>query len=117
MHHLVHHPALRGRRVAIKQARLRGVADHYFASPVAADGKIFITSQSGIVTVLKAGGVARIDLIRGGQPGVDMQGKAVVANVIRKSGGGFRALLDGDVLAPPRRRYSRNAFPARKAAS
>lgn len=40
---------------ALKQARLRGVADHYFASPVAADGKIFIASQSGIVTVLKAG--------------------------------------------------------------
>ena len=38
-----------------RQARLRGVADRYFASPVAADGKIFITSQAGIVTVLKAG--------------------------------------------------------------
>lgn len=40
----------------LKQARLRGVADHYFASPVAADGKIFIVSQAGVVTVLKAGG-------------------------------------------------------------
>ena len=39
-----------------KQARLRGVADRYFASPVAADGKVFIASQSGMVTVLKAGG-------------------------------------------------------------
>jgi len=42
--------------VAFKQTRLRGVADRYFASPVAADGKIFIASQSGIVSVLKAGG-------------------------------------------------------------
>jgi outer membrane protein assembly factor BamB len=39
-----------------KQGRLRGVADRYFASPVAADGKVFITSQVGVVTVLKAGG-------------------------------------------------------------
>jgi outer membrane protein assembly factor BamB len=45
---------------ALKQARLRGVADHYYASPVAADGKIFIASQSGIVTVLKAGGEQEI---------------------------------------------------------
>jgi len=38
-----------------RQARLRGVADRYFSSPVAGDGKVFITSQTGIVTVLKAG--------------------------------------------------------------
>ena len=30
--------------------------------------------------------VERIDLIRGGAPGIDMQGQAVVANVIRKKG-------------------------------
>ena len=39
----------------LKQGRLRGVADHYFASPIAADGKVFIVSQAGVVTVLKAG--------------------------------------------------------------
>jgi outer membrane protein assembly factor BamB len=39
----------------LKQGRLRGVADHYYASPVAADDKIFIASQAGVVTVLKAG--------------------------------------------------------------
>jgi outer membrane protein assembly factor BamB len=39
-----------------RQARLRGVADRYFSSPVAADSKVFIASQAGIVTVLKAGG-------------------------------------------------------------
>ncbi len=44
----------------LKQARLRGVADRYFASPVAADGKVFIASQAGIVTVLKAGGEQEI---------------------------------------------------------
>jgi outer membrane protein assembly factor BamB len=38
-----------------KQARLRGAADHFYASPVAADGKVFFVSQVGVVTVLKAG--------------------------------------------------------------
>ncbi len=39
-----------------KQARLRGVSDKYFSSIVAADGKIFIAGNSGVVSVLKAGG-------------------------------------------------------------
>ncbi len=38
-----------------KQARLRGVSDRYYASPVASDGKVFIASLSGTVSVLKAG--------------------------------------------------------------
>jgi outer membrane protein assembly factor BamB len=37
-----------------KQARLRGAIDHYYASPVAGDGKVYIASQSGVVTVLDA---------------------------------------------------------------
>ncbi len=44
----------------LKQGRLRGVADHYFSSPVAADGKVLIVSQAGVVTVLKAGGEQEI---------------------------------------------------------
>jgi outer membrane protein assembly factor BamB len=43
-----------------KQGRLRGVADRYFASPVAADRKVFILSQSGVVTVLKAGSAQEV---------------------------------------------------------
>jgi outer membrane protein assembly factor BamB len=39
-----------------KQARLRAVSDKYFASPVAADGKIYFAAHSGVVAVLKAGG-------------------------------------------------------------
>jgi outer membrane protein assembly factor BamB len=39
----------------LKQARLRGVADRYFASPVAGAGKVFIVSMAGAVTVLEAG--------------------------------------------------------------
>ncbi len=38
-----------------KQGRLRGAVDNYFASPVAADGKVFFLSQTGIVSVLGAG--------------------------------------------------------------
>jgi outer membrane protein assembly factor BamB len=44
----------------LKQGRLRGVADRYFASPVAADNKVFFVSQSGVVTVLKPGGQQEI---------------------------------------------------------
>ena len=40
----------------LKQGRLRGVADRFFASPVGADNKVFFVSQTGVVTVLKAGG-------------------------------------------------------------
>ena len=38
-----------------RQARVRGVADKYFASPVAGDGKVFILSMGGTMTVLEAG--------------------------------------------------------------
>ncbi len=40
----------------IKQGRLPGALDQYFASPVAADGKVYLTSEAGNITVLKAGG-------------------------------------------------------------
>jgi outer membrane protein assembly factor BamB len=40
----------------VKQGRLEGAIDKYFASPVAADDKIYLVSQSGAVSVLKAGG-------------------------------------------------------------
>lgn len=38
-----------------KQARLRGEADRYYSSPVAADGKVYLASHTGVVSVLKAG--------------------------------------------------------------
>ena len=44
----------------LQQSRLRGAIDHYYASPVAADGKVFLVSQSGVITVLKAGGTPEI---------------------------------------------------------
>ncbi len=50
----------------LKQGRLPGALDYYYASPVAGDGKIYVTSQAGQVTVVEAGGewqpLARNDL-------------------------------------------------------
>jgi outer membrane protein assembly factor BamB len=40
----------------IKQGRLHGAIDKYFASPVAADGKVFLVGQGGQVSVLQAAG-------------------------------------------------------------
>jgi len=40
-----------------------------------------------------ASAVERIDIIRGGAPGIDMQGKTVIANVVRKQGASFRGLF------------------------
>ena len=40
----------------IKQGRLTGALGNYFASPVAADGHIFFTSQPGVVAVLPPNG-------------------------------------------------------------
>ncbi len=39
----------------LKRKRLRGALGNYFASPVAADGKVFLVSERGVVTVLEAG--------------------------------------------------------------
>ena len=38
----------------LKQVRLLGALDNYFASPVAADGKLYLTSQAGHVVVVRA---------------------------------------------------------------
>lgn len=41
---------------ALKQARLRGALERYWASPVGADGKVYMLSEACKLTVLKAGG-------------------------------------------------------------
>ena len=40
----------------LHQDRVRGSSDNYYASPVAADGKVFLASHNGVVAVLRAGG-------------------------------------------------------------
>jgi outer membrane receptor protein involved in Fe transport len=65
---------------------VRGLAGA--AGNVLIDGQRPSSKTDDLVAILRripAAQVARIDLIRGGQTGIDMQGKAVVANVIRKS--------------------------------
>lgn len=40
----------------LKQARLTGALDDYYASPIAVDGKVYIASEHGKVVVLRAAG-------------------------------------------------------------
>lgn len=49
---------------------------------------------SSILARIPASDVERIELIRGGTQGVDMQGQAVVANVVRKSAASTQVVLD-----------------------
>ena len=66
------------------------------AGNVLIDGQRPAAKSEGVDAILqrmRASQVARIDVIRGGAPGIDMQGKTVIANVIRKDGGGARGLL------------------------
>ena len=50
--------SFRPQRVAkcLKQGRLKGAVDQYYASPVAADGKVYMTSRRGKVSVLSTDG-------------------------------------------------------------
>ena len=60
------------------------------------DGQRPASKSDGLEDVLRrlpASKVARIDLIRGGAPGIDMQGKSVVANIVQKEGSGFHGLM------------------------
>jgi outer membrane receptor protein involved in Fe transport len=49
-----------------------------------------------ILTRLPASDVDHIDVIRGGEEGIDMQGKTVVANVIRKKGDSTQVVVQAD---------------------
>jgi outer membrane receptor protein involved in Fe transport len=46
---------------------------------------------------IPAGQVERIDLIRGGAPGIDMQGRTVIANIVRKPGAGIQGVIQAAV--------------------
>ncbi|THD58825.1 TonB-dependent receptor [Phenylobacterium sp.] len=66
------------------------------AGNVLIDGQRPAVKTEGIDSILQrmlATHVARIDVIRGGAPGIDMQGKTVIANVITKGGNGARGIL------------------------
>src|SRR4051812_16263432 len=66
------------------------------AGNVLIDGQRPSSKSDNLDTILSripAGKVERIDVIRGGAPGIDMQGKTVIANVVLKKGGAVRGLL------------------------
>ena len=48
---------------------------------------------NSILARIPASAVDRIELIRGGAPGIDMQGQNVVANIVRKAGAGNQTIL------------------------
>lgn len=65
------------------------------AGNVLIDGERPATKSEELDQVLRripASSIERIDLIRGGAPGIDMQGKPIIANIVRKPGGGFRGV-------------------------
>lgn len=65
------------------------------AGNVLIDGQRPSTKTDNLEEILRrisAQQVERIDIIRGGAPGIDMQGKAVIANVIRKQTGGIHGV-------------------------
>ncbi|HEY1605445.1 MAG TPA: TonB-dependent receptor [Allosphingosinicella sp.] len=62
------------------------------AGNVLIDGQRPASKTDDLVSILRrlpAAQVARIDLIRGATPGIDMQGKTLVANVVLRKAGGF----------------------------
>lgn len=66
------------------------------AGNVLIDGERPATKSDDLESVLRrvpASQVERIELIRGGVPGIDMQGKTVLANVIRKKGDAVTGLV------------------------
>lgn len=79
------------------------------AGNVLIDGQRPATKSEGVDSVLKrmlATHVARIDVIRGGAPGIDMQGKTVIANVITKKENGARGVFHyGDQHSTDGRRW------------
>jgi outer membrane receptor protein involved in Fe transport len=60
------------------------------------DGERPATKSDDLESVLRrvpASQVERIEIIRGGAPGIDMQGKTVLANVVRKKGDAVTGLI------------------------
>jgi hypothetical protein len=74
------------------------------AGNVLIDGKRPSTKSDSLDEILErisATGVARIELIRGSQPGIDMQGQSVVANVILIRTVTTERVLEGDLYLLP----------------
>jgi hypothetical protein len=71
------------------------------AGNVLIDGSRPTAKTDDLEAILKripASRVARIDVIRGGAPGIDMQGKSVIANVILADGDGVDILMTAQTI-------------------
>ena len=76
-------------------AQVRGFADA--GGNVLIDGDRITSKQDNLQSALQripAAQVDHIDLIRGGAPGIDMQGRTVLANVVRKGGSGLQGVAN-----------------------
>ena len=62
----------------LKQARLRGAIDKYFASPVGAEGHVYLISQGGTVSVVRAAG--EWDVLAVNELGEEVYGTPAIAN-------------------------------------
>lgn len=77
-----------------KGATVRGLAGA--GGNVLIDGQPPVSKNDALDELLKripAAAVARIELIRGGAPGIDMQGRSVIANVVRNRTDGVRGAV------------------------
>ena len=77
-----------------KGAAVRGLASA--SGNVLIDGARPAAKDDALDDILKripAASVLRIDLIRGGAPGIDMQGRSVLANIIRIKDGGLKLTI------------------------
>ena len=75
-------------------ASVRGLAGA--AGNVLIDGQPPVSKNDTLDEILKripTSSVERIELIRGGAPGIDMDGRSILANVVRKQTAGFRAAV------------------------
>jgi outer membrane receptor protein involved in Fe transport len=66
------------------------------AGNVLIDGQRPVSKTDSLEEILKRvpfAKIARVDLIRGGAPGIDMQGKSVIANVVLNTGDSFNGLF------------------------
>ena len=77
-----------------KGQTIRGLAGA--SGNVLIDGQPPVSKNDALDEILKripAASVDRVELIRGGAPGIDMEGRTVLANVVRKQAAGFRGAI------------------------
>ncbi|HEX4742311.1 MAG TPA: TonB-dependent receptor plug domain-containing protein [Caulobacteraceae bacterium] len=71
------------------------------APNILVDGQRLASKNDNIEDLLgriPADQIARVDVIRGGAPGIDMQGKTIIANLVRRTGEGAAVTLTGSVV-------------------